>query len=273
MHILLTNDDGVRAAGLATLADAAARYVGRDGSVTVVAPDREHSGCGHRVTVADTLTLAREEDGPARPDAGRVRRFSLDGTPADCVRIGLHHFAELRMDGPFDWVLSGVNHGGNLGVDVFLSGTAAAAREGTLAGVPSAAISRFRRGADAPWSASVELLDRVLAEILAEPPGPGAFWNVNLPHPPDVAGGEPAPVVRCRPEAGPLPVAFEAVEIDDAVAGAPDAAPTGTVVARYRYRGRYPDRSSQPGSDVAVCFGGAAAVCRLPLFPAADPAR
>ncbi|NNJ25221.1 5'/3'-nucleotidase SurE [Alienimonas chondri] len=271
MHILLTNDDGIRAAGLATLAAAAARHAGPDGSVTVVAPDREHSGCGHRVTVAETLTLFREDDGPDQPNGVRVRRFSLDGTPADCVRIGLHHFADLREAGaqgggsgdrPFDWVLSGVNHGGNLGVDVFLSGTAAAAREATLAGVPAAALSRFRRGADAAWADSVDLLDRVLTEILSEPPGRGAYWNANLPHPPDVPADKRPEVVRCHPEAGPLPVNFEPVEPD-----ASHAAEEGEVVGRYRYRGRYPERSSEPGSDVAVCFGGAAALCRLPLFP------
>ncbi|QDT16355.1 5'/3'-nucleotidase SurE [Alienimonas californiensis] len=266
MHILLTNDDGVHAEGLATLAAAAVRHAGPNGSVTVVAPDREHSGCGHRVTVADTLTLIREEDGPSGPGGVRVRRFSLDGTPADCVRIGLHHFADLRepgeRGGPFDWVLSGVNHGGNLGVDVFLSGTAAAAREATLAGVASAALSRFRRGSDAPWEDSVELLDRVLTEILAEPPGPGAYWNANLPHPPDVPTGTTPAVVHCHPEAGPLPVSFKAVEGEGSA-----AVPEGSVVARYRYGGSYPDRSASEGSDVSVCFGGAAALCRLPLFP------
>ena len=270
MHFLLTNDDGVAADGLAALAAAAVRFNrsrgkeddGGGGSVTVLAPDREHSGCGHRVTVAHDLTLTRESDGP-----GGVRRFALDGTPADCVRIGLHHFADLRPDAeggrPFDWVLSGANHGGNLGVDVFLSGTAAAAREATLAGVPAVAVSRFRRGEDAPWERSAALLDRVLSRVLAEPPGAGAFWNVNLPHPPDVPAGVEPGVVACRPEAGPLPVAFESVgEVD-----AGDADGDG-VVGRYRYRGRYPDRVSEPGSDVAVCFGGNAAVCRLPLFPA-----
>lgn len=113
-----------------------------------------------------------------------------------------------------------------------------------------------------PWEDSAELLDRVLDQLLAEPPGPGAFWNVNLPHPPDVPAGTAPPVVRCRPEAGPLPVAFEAV-----APGAAEPADDPSVVARYRYRGSYPDRSAASGSDVAVCFGGAAALCRLPLFP------
>ena len=270
MHFLLTNDDGIAADGLATLAAAVARYAGPDGTVTVVAPDREHSGCGHRVTVAETLTLTRESDGPTPAGGARVRRFALDGTPADCVRIGLHHFPDLHSEdeavGPIDWVLSGVNHGGNLGVDVFLSGTAAAAREATLANTPAVAISRFRRGRDAPWAESVSLLDRVLGQVLAEPPGAGAFWNVNLPHPPDVPPGVEPAVVRCDPEAGPLPVTFEALD-DPAPAPPPPDGAGARVVARYRYRGVYPERSAGEGSDVAVCFGGAAAVCRLPLFP------
>ena len=254
MNVLLTNDDGVDADGLAALAASARRVIGDDARVTVVAPDREHSGCGHRVTVDRPLVLTERPDGP-----GGVKRFALDGTPADCVRIGLHHFRDLpkharEAGGPFDWVLSGCNHGGNLGVDVFLSGTAAAAREATLANVPAAAVSRFRRGPDLPWERSAATLDAVLQMLLAEPPGAGAFWNANLPHPADAPPGA-AEVVRCRPEAGPLPVTFERA----------DAAPTGAV-AVYRYRGSYPDREASPGSDVAVCFGGSAAITRVPLF-------
>ena len=251
MNLLLTNDDGVDADGLAALAAAAVRVVGTAARVTVLAPDREHSGCGHRVTVDRTLALTERPDGPAG-----VTRFALDGTPADCVRIGLHHFTDLPGTGAFDWVLSGCNHGGNLGVDVFLSGTAAAAREATLAGVPAAAVSRFRRGGDLPWERSAATLDAVLNAVLAEPPGAGAFWNANLPHPDDAPGDGPAPVVRCAPEHGPLPVTFE--RVDDGEPGA---------LARYRYRGVYPERTSSDGSDVSVCFAGSAALCRLPLFP------
>ena len=262
MNVLLTNDDGVDADGLAALAASARRVIGEKARVTVVAPDREHSGCGHRVTVDQPLILSERPDGP-----GGVKRFALDGTPADCVRIGLHHFRDLPKHasedgGPFDWVLSGCNHGGNLGVDVFLSGTAAAAREATLADVPAAAISRFRRGGDLPWERSAATLDAVLRTVLTEPPGPGAFWNANLPHPDDMTGGGigAAEVVRCRPEAGPLPVKFE--RVGDVPPGA---------VAAYRYRGSYPDRTSAAGSDVAVCFGGAAALTRVALFAGSSP--
>ena len=124
--------------------------------------------------------------------------------------------------------------------------------------MPAAAVSRFRRGGDLPWERSAATLDAVLHAILAEPPGPGAFWNANLPHPDDTAARDPhaaAEVVRCRPEAGPLPVKFERVH--DAPPGA---------VAAYRYRGSYPERTSAAGSDVAVCFGGAAALTRVALF-------
>ena len=273
MNLLLTNDDGVDADGLAALAAAAVRVVGDAARVTVLAPDREHSGCGHRVTVDRTLALTARPAGP-----GGVRRFALDGTPADCVRVGLHHFPDLpfvgpapggrgggagETHGPFDWVLSGCNHGGNLGVDVFLSGTAAAAREATLAGVPALAVSRFRRGPDLPWGRSAATLDAVLRRVLAEPPGRGAFWNANLPHPDDAPGDGPAAVVRCDPEHGPLPVAFE--RVDDARNDGPNDEPGG-VIARYRYRGVYPERASSEGSDVSVCFGGSAALTRVPLF-------
>src|SRR6516162_8079498 len=107
MKFLLTNDDGIDAEGLAALAEAAAPL----GTIVCVAPDSHHSGCGHRVTT----------DRPLRVRPLGDNRWSLDGTPADCVRVALAHVAP-----DVDWVLSGVNHGSNLGVDVFHSGTVAA---------------------------------------------------------------------------------------------------------------------------------------------------
>src|SRR5262247_1787472 len=121
--VVLTNDDGIHAQGLAALEKALAEL----GDVYVVAPEREQSACGH------ALTLHR----PLRVEAVGERRFAVNGTPSDCVNLGVLGFLPERPV----LVVSGVNHGSNLGDDVTYSGTVSAAMEGTLLGVPSIAVS------------------------------------------------------------------------------------------------------------------------------------
>ncbi|MBC7817459.1 MAG: 5'/3'-nucleotidase SurE, partial [Planctomycetaceae bacterium] len=122
MKFLLTNDDGIDAPGLRLLAEIAREF----GEVIVVAPDGVRSGCGHQVTNDRPLALTNVRPG----------EFACDGTPADCARLGLKHIAA-----DVDWVLSGVNDGGNLGIDVYMSGTVAAVREAVLLGKPGIALS------------------------------------------------------------------------------------------------------------------------------------
>jgi 5'-nucleotidase len=121
--LLVTNDDGVHAPGLAALAGALEDL----GEVHVLAPEREQSACGH------ALTLHR----PLRAHRWGERRHSVNGTPSDCVNLGVLGFLPERPV----LVVSGVNHGSNLGDDVTYSGTVSAAMEGTLLGVPSIAVS------------------------------------------------------------------------------------------------------------------------------------
>lgn len=123
MHLLCTNDDGILAYGLDALAKAAATL----GEVTVVAPDREQSATSH------SLTLHH----PVRPVQRGERRFQVDGTPTDCVMLAIEALMPVRPD----FVLSGVNHGHNMGEDVMYSGTVAAATEGVMLGIPAMAIS------------------------------------------------------------------------------------------------------------------------------------
>jgi len=123
MNILVTNDDGVLAPGLALLAEVCRQV----GSVTVVAPDREQSGTSHSLTLHRPLRPTR------RPDGG----WQIDGTPTDCVMLALQ---ALMPDRP-DFVFSGVNHGPNMGEDVLYSGTVAAAMEAVTLGVPGIGIS------------------------------------------------------------------------------------------------------------------------------------
>ena len=123
MNILVSNDDGVLAPGLALLADACRQA----GDVTVVAPDREQSGTSHSLTLHRPLRPARRPDGA----------FQVDGTPTDCVMLAIEGLMPERPD----FVFSGVNHGPNMGEDVLYSGTVSAAMEGVMLGVPGVAIS------------------------------------------------------------------------------------------------------------------------------------
>jgi len=167
MRLLATNDDGILAQGLECLVAAAEPL----GEVTVVAPDREQSATSH------SLTLHH----PLRPIKRGDRRWQVDGTPTDCVMLAVE---ALMPDRP-DWVLSGINHGQNMGEDVLYSGTVAAAMEGLSLGIPSIAVS-FAGGdlrADVTrLREQVTTLTDVLAyvtSLTAFPPD--TLLNINLP--------------------------------------------------------------------------------------------
>src|SRR2546425_713806 len=161
--LLVTNDDGVHAAGLAALASALADL----GEVHVLAPEREQSACGH------ALTLHR----PLRVQLLRERWHAVNGTPSDCVNIGVLGFLPERPA----LIVSGINHGSNLGDDVTYSGTVSAAMEGTLLGVPSIAVSLVDDG-DLATAGRVAAL--VAARVLVEGLPAKAFLNVNVPSAP-----------------------------------------------------------------------------------------
>lgn len=227
MHFLLTNDDGIDAPGIAALGDACAEF----GSAVTVAPDRHLSGCSHQATTSRGLLL--EEVGE--------NRYALDGSPVDCTRIGLYRVAPNTQ-----WVLSGINEGGNLGADVYLSGTVAAAREACLLGKPAIAISQYvkRRGID--WQRSLDWTRHVLQTLLTRPPQPGKFWNVNLPDPDGDVSRVPE-CIFCDIDPHPLPVEYELRE------------------GKLHYRARYQDRVRASGYDVAYCFAGAITISEVGL--------
>lgn len=227
MRFLLTNDDGFDAPGLEALASAAPGEPS-----LVVAPAAEQSGKSHSVTTHAPLRLEQRGEG----------RFALDGSPADCVRVALHRFA-----GRFDCVLAGINAGGNLGVDVFHSGTVGAVREAAVHGIPGVAVSHYRNRTLSPedWARAAEWVRPILDRILSNGIAPGAFWNINLPC---LEPGAAAPdFVECPLELAPLPLGF--TEDGDGL----------------RYAGVYQQRGRTPGTDVDVCFGGRIAVTRLQL--------
>ena len=167
MRLLLTNDDGILASGLDCLEQAARPL----GEVTVVAPDREQSATSH------SLTLHH----PIRPVRRGERRWQVDGTPTDCVMLAV----ETLMTERPSYVLSGINHGQNMGEDVLYSGTVAAAMEGLALGIPSIALS-FAGGdlrADLTHlRKQVPVLTSLLRHITSLPAfPPNTLLNVNLP--------------------------------------------------------------------------------------------
>jgi 5'-nucleotidase len=160
--ILVTNDDGIHAQGLSALADALVSL----GDVFVIAPDREQSAVGH------ALTLHR----PLRVDKVGERRFAVNGTPSDCVNLGV---LGLLPEPPV-LVVSGINHGSNLGDDVTYSGTVSAAMEGTLLGVASMAVSQTE-GEAAGFEAAGRVAQLVAARLLVEGLPAKTLLNVNVP--------------------------------------------------------------------------------------------
>lgn len=160
-RFLITNDDGIHADGIRALAEAAETL----GEVVIVAPDRERSSIGHAITLRS----------PVRVTALTENRFAVSGTPSDCVYMGIHFICDRRPT----MVLSGINHGANLGDDVTYSGTVGAAMEGVIQGVPSVAFSLVS-GHD--FSACKPHLITLLQHLLAQPTLPAdLLLNVNLP--------------------------------------------------------------------------------------------
>jgi 5'-nucleotidase len=170
-------------------------------------------------------------------------RYFVDGTPADCVRLAL---TALFADGSGpDWVLSGINAGGNLGVDIHHSGTVAAAREAALHGAPALAVSHYhRREAPIDWERAARWMQAVLESVVPRPLGQGEFWNVNFPHPLGETGHAVPDLVDCAIDPSPLPLGYE------------------SAADGWRYRSRYHERARVPGGDVETCFGGRIAVSR-----------
>ena len=162
MHILLSNDDGYFAPGLMTLAEVLAPL----GKITVVAPERDRSGASNSLTLDRPLSVRRASNG----------FFYVNGTPTDCVHLAVTGL----LDEMPDIVISGVNHGANMGDDTIYSGTVAAATEGFLLGIPSLAVSLVAQGNDHFITAArvaADIARRLGAKQLGQP----ALLNVNVP--------------------------------------------------------------------------------------------
>ena len=220
---ILTNDDGYHAPGMAALRDSVSRL---NAKFLVVAPAEAVSGCGHTVTTHAKIISSPEDKGG----------WSVAGTPADCSRLAIHQYAKSSQ-----WILSGINAGGNLGVDIFHSGTVAAVREAVFHGRKGIAISHYiAKNHSIDWDQASQWTSVVLKVLLNRDLPENTFWNVNLPCLPQ---GSPIPeLVDCPWDRSPLPLDY----LYDANSAA--------------YSGIYHNRPRVIGADVDVCFGGRIAI-------------
>lgn len=227
MKIILTNDDGVDFPGLQALVERLQDI----GTIIVAAPDGPRSGVGHQVTTHSPIEIMEIA----------ADRFSISGTPADCVRIALKILAPDA-----DWLIAGINPGANLGSDVYNSGTVAAAREAAILGFRSIAISQYvAREHTVDWNITAYHAESALKMLMDQPLAKESFWNVNLPHP-----------LKSESELG-----FEFCDLD--------TSPHNYVYRRegrtYVYKGTIHERPRQLGRDVDVCFGGKVAITLLKI--------
>ncbi len=245
MKILMTNDDGIGAEGLQCLYD----VLSKKADCYVVAPDQGRSCCSHGVTTGTTLDVVTSSR----------NQWTVSGTPADCVRVGL-----LWLGLKPDWVIAGVNHGGNLGVDILYSGTAAGAREANLFGVPAIAISQYmRRDISRDWSVSAKRADFVFENIFRRETSGKGFWNVNLPALLPQFESSPLVIRVCEPELQPLAFSLEDGSELSQNHGESQVNLEAMAKRTVLYRSNYQDRPREMGSDVDLCFGGNATISWL----------
>lgn len=171
--VLISNDDGIDAPGIHALADSLAREF----DILVVAPDRERSATGHRITVMKQLRLVEYR---REGDAGESHwGWSFGGTPADCVKVGVDVISRERK---IDLVVSGINRGQNLGFNILYSGTVAAAREGAILGIPAIAFSQtFRDINRIDYGPAASRALDISRKVIRGGLPPGVILNVNFP--------------------------------------------------------------------------------------------
>ena len=166
--ILVTNDDGISAPGLRTLI----QIMNTIGDVVVVAPDSPQSGMGHAITINSTLrcTKVKLDDGPQE-------EYSCSGTPADCVKLGVHEILKRKPD----LCVSGINHGSNAAINVIYSGTMSAAIEAGIEGVPAIGFSLLDYSWNADFSQSKDFIRKITLNALNNGIPKGVVLNVNIP--------------------------------------------------------------------------------------------
>lgn len=165
--ILVTNDDGITAKGIASLVDAVKDF----GQLVVIAPDKPQSGMGHAITVNNLLRLFKSNE------YGAIESYACSGTPVDCVKLGIYHVMHRKPD----LIVSGVNHGSNASTNVLYSGTMSAAVEGALEGIPAIGFSLLDYAHDADFDASKAIIKSIVREALSKKIPENICLNVNIP--------------------------------------------------------------------------------------------
>ncbi|MFD0978485.1 MULTISPECIES: 5'/3'-nucleotidase SurE [Tropicimonas] len=241
MRILITNDDGINAAGLSVLEAIAEAVAGPQGEVWTVAPAFEQSGVGHCISYTHPTMIAKMGE----------RRYAAEGSPADCVMAGLH---DVMKDAPPDVVLSGVNRGNNAGENALYSGTIGGAMEAALQGLPAIALSQFygpgNVGLENQFEAAAVHGAALVRDLLERGDwgsngGYRTFYNVNFP-------AVPAAEVRGRR------VAIQGMRPGVRFTVEPTKAPSGR---RFLWvRGGPQDVETGPGTDVQANLDGYIAV-------------
>lgn len=167
MHVLISNDDGIFAPGIKVLAEEAAR---RGHRVSIFAPDSQRSAASHAITLTRPLHAKKEE-------FGGMTAYAIDGTPADCVRLGIHMLGDDKPD----FVLSGINAGPNRGGAILYSGTVSAAMEASMCAIPAAAVSRCTFKEDG-FEISAKLGVDLMEWAVNHPLPRGEIYNLNVPY-------------------------------------------------------------------------------------------
>lgn len=242
-RILLVNDDGIDAPGIKLLEDIARRITD---DVWVVAPDEEKSGASHSLSITHPVRVRQIDD----------RRFAIKGTPTDCALLAVY---ELMTDRRPTALLSGINRGANLAEDLTYSGTAAAAMEGTLLGIPSIALSQvFAFGGKTHWATAERYAPALLEFLLGQEWEPGVFININFPDvPPEEVRG-----VRITTQGQRPPGAFK-----------PERRFDGREVPYYWIRLTYPEGNAHPDTDLEATLHNCVSVTPMQMNLTAQGVR
>jgi 5'-nucleotidase len=240
MKVLLTNDDGIQATGLNTMRRALLEVPGVE--LAVIAPDSNRSATARSITTREPLWVDEIEFGDGT--AG----YATDGTPVDCVRFAALGLVEFEPE----LIVSGINHGSNLGDDITYSGTVAAALEGIVLGIPAIAVSQqsrrgemdFRLGDEYDFEQSAAFVARLVEELEEVPMPPGTLLNINVP------AGELQGARACR--LGKR-IYRDRMELTEEEGGR----------KRYRIYGESPSFHHEDGTDFAALSDGCIAVTPL----------
>jgi 5'-nucleotidase len=233
-RVLIVNDDGIDADGIKLLERIVRTYTD---DVWVVAPDEEKSGASHSISMHTPIRARQVGD----------RHFAVKGTPTDCALMAIY---ELMPERP-TILLSGINRGANLGEDITYSGTAAAAMEGALLGVPSVALSQvFAPGGTVHWATAEACTPQVLKVLMATDWVPGTFVNVNFPDVP----AEGVTGLKVVSQGQRPPGSFK-----------PDARVDARRVPYYWIKLDYTEGGLDAGTDLAAIHAGAVSICPIQL--------